>query len=300
MWLKSGGPDADDITLSGGNRTIEVKVASLEQTTGIDGTIDITYTNATMPFDSTDRNKEDEITGFFVVSKDTFPATRDTATVAVTIANVDDGSGTATIGAPNNNDHEVRAGSKKNMIRVKYTAEGTMKGGAVRLTIPEKWGELQLDPLEQNYLQVRSNRTVTVDLAGDNSTDQIDDQSRVVVANIGDRFEKGDYIQFDYGAGRGSAENRGAEASAGIGLAMFKIESARDDNFDFMPLKGVEATAIEKSVTNKKLLGKVYEGDDETANGYLRLDVIGAVDGSGTGTFEIAGSNEGESGLSRC
>ena len=127
-----------------------------------------------------------------------------------------------------------------------------MKGGAVRLTIPEKWGELQLDPLERNYLQVRSNRTVTVDLAGDNSTDQIDDQSRVVVANIGDRFEKGDYIQFDYGAGRGSAENRGAEASSTIGIAMFKIESARDDNFDFMPLKGVKRQPLLRRVSPTK------------------------------------------------
>ena len=224
--LDSGGPDADDITLSRSNRTIKVTVESLP----VEGTIDIKYANVTMPVDSTDRDGEDEIDGFFVVSK-AVPKSQDTDSIEVVIGNADNGSGTATIGAPGIRDRDVRAGSKDNTIQIKYTAEGTMKGGAVRLTIPEDWGELQLDPLERNYLQVRSNRSVTVDLAGDSSPDQGDDQSRVVVVEIGDRFEKGDYIQFDYGAGTGSKENRGAEASPTIDIATFTIESARDGQF---------------------------------------------------------------------
>ena len=281
------GPDADDITLLGG-RKITVKVESLAQGEHID----IKYANVAMPADSTDdpnRNKEDEINGFFVVSK-AVPKSQDTDPIKVVIGNVEDGSGTATIGAPGRRDHDVRAGSKDNTIQIKYTAEGTMKGGAVRLIIPEAWGEMQLDPLKRNYLQVRSNRSVTVDLAGDSSPDQGDDQSRVVVVEIGDRFEKGDYIQFDYGAGTGSKENRGAEASSTIDIATFTIESARDSSYDFALLKGEEATAVEKNVTNKDLLGKIYEDNP----GHLRLAVKGAGDGSGAGTFEIAGSKAGE------
>ena len=173
-----------------------------------------------------------------------------------------------------------------------------MAGGAVRLTVPEGWGEMQLDPLKRNYLQVTSNRTVTVDLVGDNSADDISDQSRIVVVNIGDRFEKGNWIRFDYGAGTGSADNRGAEASSTIDVAKFMIESARDDSHNFMPVEGVKPTAVEKNVTNKKLLGKVFTDADDMADGYLRLDVIGAVDGSGTGSFEIAGSKAGETDVS--
>ena len=55
-------------------------------------------------------------------------------------------------------------------------------------------------------------------------------------------------------------------------------------------LKGEEATPVEKNVTNKDLLGKVYEDNP----GDLRLEVKGAGDGSGGGTFEIAGSEAGE------
>ena len=87
------------------------------------------------------------VRGYFKVS-DEFPQ-HDAGTIWVNVTNVEDGSGTASI-----DPSSVRAGSKNNLITVVFTGEGTMDGGAVQLTIPEDWGDMQDDPLERNYIAV--------------------------------------------------------------------------------------------------------------------------------------------------
>ena len=49
----------------------------------------------------------------------------------------------------------VSAGSTDEEITVEFTAAGTMDGGAVRLVIPDDWGDLQDDDAtEANYVEV--------------------------------------------------------------------------------------------------------------------------------------------------
>ena len=80
------------------------------------------------------------IRGHFRVSSDF--RQRDAGTIWVDVANVVDGSGTATLSS---SPATVRAGSARNTITVAFTGTGTMDGGAVRFTIPEGWGAMQDD-----------------------------------------------------------------------------------------------------------------------------------------------------------
>ena len=66
------------------------------------------------------------------------------------MTNVEDGSGDAVFDPT---PRTVRAGSDGNLITVVFESVGTMDGGAVRLTIPEDWGDMQdEDPLELNHI----------------------------------------------------------------------------------------------------------------------------------------------------
>ena len=83
-------------------------------------------------------------TGKFVAHKN-YAAGHNLEPVEATITSVADGSGTATISR-----RSVRAGSSNNTIEVRFTAEGSMGGGAVSLQIPSGWGEMQVDDAAGN------------------------------------------------------------------------------------------------------------------------------------------------------
>ena len=69
----------------------------------------------------------------------------------VEISNVADGYGNATI-SPSSVSAQ---GSTNEEITIDFTAAGTMDGGAVRLVIPDEWGNLQDDDAtEANYVEV--------------------------------------------------------------------------------------------------------------------------------------------------
>ena len=189
------------------------------------------------------------IRGYYRVSSATGFPQRDAGRVWVDITNVEDGTGTATV-SPDS----VRAGSTNNLIRVVYTAVGTMDGGAVQLTIPETWGAAQNDDNKKpNYINVTAS-------GGGVLTDyEVLDNGRSVQANL-KTFSKGNKVAFAYG---GSAD-RGAHAQADIGTVVFAVESRGSSDGTF--------TAIATNPT---------------------IEVKSAKSGSGQVAFEIKNNKSG-------
>ena len=125
-----------------------------------------------------------EITGEFMPRSSGGAATA--GVVEVTITNIADGRGTATIeNDAVSDDQTVVAGSIDNQIKVVFTAEGTMDGGAISLEIPDKWGEMQRDPREANYVDIRAPRGALDGEPGYGA--------RVVIAYLDD-FDEGDKL----------------------------------------------------------------------------------------------------------
>ena len=208
------------------------------------------------------------IRGHFLVSGEFRP--RDAGTIFVDVINVEDGSGEAMFDPT---PRTVRAGSKGNLIAVTYTGAGTMDGGAVRLTIPDGWGEMQVDdPLDFNHIEVEVTGS-GAELDGD--PDVIDD-GQSVDANL-KTFAKGDKVTFTYGGGRGTRESNGALAQAEIGSAAFIIESdGGSDASDFVNIR----------VDNEE------DTEDDTEDP-LTIEVKGAAGGSGEVVSEIEGTSAG-------
>ena len=164
------------------------------------------------------------IRGYYRVSTDF--SRRDAGRVWVDITNVNDGTGTVTV-----RPDSVRAGSTNNLIRVVYTAIGTMDGGAVRLTIPETWGAAQNDDNKKsNYINV------TATGGGVLTNFEVLDNGRSIQANL-KTLSSGSNVEFAYG---GSGD-KGAEAQADIGMVTFAVESRGSGDGTF--------TAIETSPT---------------------------------------------------
>ena len=152
------------------------------------------------------------IKGYYRVSSATGFPERATDLIRVDITNVEDGTGTATVTPPS-----VRADSIDNLIRVVYTAIGTMDGGAVRITIPQTWGNPQNDdPEEPNYVKVTVSSGATL------TSEVLHDEGRFVQANL-TTFGAGDNVSFTYGGGRGAS--KGAVAQADLGEVVFLVES---------------------------------------------------------------------------
>ena len=101
-------------------------------TDGIEGKV-------TVQGNATEADKPEKITGYFWTSGSRGRG-YNAGAVEVEITNVADGYGTATI-----EPSSVSAGSNNEEITVDFTAAGTMDGGAVRLVIPDEWGNLQDD-----------------------------------------------------------------------------------------------------------------------------------------------------------
>ena len=203
------------------------------------------------------------IKGYYKVSSATGFPERDAGRVRVDITNVKDGTGTATVTPPS-----VRANSTDNLIRVVYTAIGTMDGGAVRITIPQNWGLPQNDDVEKpNYVKV------TVSSGAKLTSEVLHDDGRFVQANL-TTLGAGDNVSFTYGGGRGAS--KGAVAQADLGDAVFLVESrgssggtfeAIVDNMDkaISPVVEVKSAKsgsgqVAVAITNNKSGEVVYDG----------------------------------------
>ena len=197
------------------------------------------------------------IHGSYRVSGETGFRQRSAGTVWVDVTNVEDGTGTVTVTPPS-----VRASSTDNLIRITYTAIGTMDGGAVQLIIPDEWGAAQRDDAAKaNYI------TVTVSSSATLADFEVLDNGITVQANL-TTFGAGDNVMFTYGGGAGP--NIGAGAQAEIGEATFIVESRGSSGGDFMPIT------------------------DEDSLAALTIDVKGAASGSGTATVMIMNNKSGE------
>ena len=216
------------------------------------------------------------IRGYYRVSSATGFPERDADRIRVDITNVKDGTGTATVTPPS-----VRADSTDNLIRVAYTAIGTMDGGAVRLIIPQNWGAAQSDDAEKpNYINVTVSSSATL------TNFEVLDNGRFVQANL-TTFDAGDNVSFTYGGGRGAS--KGAVAQADLGDAVFLVESrgssggvfeAIVDNMDkaISPIvevksaksgSGQVAVAITKNKSGEVVYDggaeqRIFAGDDKT------------------------------------
>ena len=206
------------------------------------------------------------IRGHFKVS-DEFRQ-RDAGTIWVDVTNAADGSGTATLDT-----RTIRAGSDDNLITVVFTGEGTMDGGAVRLTIPDEWGAMQVDdPLEPNYIEVE----VTGSGAAPDGDPEVSADGISVEADL-TTFGEGDKVTFTYGGGT-APDSNGAAARAEIGNATFVIESYGGDSGDNSSFKDIRTD------------------DEADTDDPLVIAVEGAASGSGDGEFEIM-STSAEEGL---
>ena len=183
---------------------------------------------------------------------------RSTGTIRIDVTNVEDGTGTVTVTSPS-----VRASSTDNLIRITYTAIGTMDGGAVRLIIPDTWGAAQRDDnTAANHIHVAAagNGAVLTDFEVLNS-------GRSVEANL-TTFGEGSKVMFTYGGGVGA--NKGAVAQAEIGEATFIVQSKGISGGDFVDI--TDADSLEA----------------------LIIDVGGAASGSGTVAVSIVKNKSGE------
>ena len=103
----------------------------------------------TVQANATEADKPEKIDGYFWTSRFSWRG-YNAGTVEIEVTNAADGYGNATI-SPS----EVSAGSIDEEITIDFTAVGTMDGGAVRLVIPDDWGNLQDDDAtEANYVEV--------------------------------------------------------------------------------------------------------------------------------------------------
>ena len=171
----------------------------------------------------------------------------------VEISNVADGYGTATI-----SHKEVSAGSTDQEIMVDFTAVGSMDGGAVRLVIPDDWGDLQdEDATEANYVEV--------DVVEGRGSAEANVADRAVIANL-TGVQAGSVVRFTYGGGTVASRN-GAEVQPSIAgpkaPAAFEIESDGDGNgrFDRCP----------RYATNEGSEGRGNKGGNEASGHGLRL-----------------------------
>ena len=215
------------------------------------------------------------VNGYFKASR--YSPERGAGIVEIDIANVEDGSGTATVASRSGDPNTVRGGSQDDRIIVTFRAVGTMDGGKVSLELPTGWGDMQRDPTQRNYINMH---------ASGGSLNTPDYGSRIVVANL-KKFGRGATVTFTYGGGTGA--QIGAEVQTKIGVADFTIKSSGEGSSIPVLLKGEEQSDSSRGGVNAGL-GRVYD----TAPGLLKLKVVGASDGRGTATVEIAKSNVGD------
>ena len=232
------------------------------------------------------RQEEVEIKGYFKSGASLPERASNIQTVEIT--NVAASSGEATISPTS-----VEAGSTDNDMVVRFTAQGSMDGGQVRLELPmaSAWGDLQeTNASGANYVTVRvSGGTLRDSAVGDDR----------IIAQL-DEFGKGDVLTFSFSD---------LEAQSDLGIAKFTVWSAGTRGESVARVKGIERP--EGFDTDLELVGKVYhdsnndsddDGTPDTAetptdiannDGLLRVEVAGGGDGSGKATVEIVASKAG-------
>ena len=230
--------------------------------------------------------------------------------VEVTVINVHDGTGSATI-APY---RAVNAGSTNNTITVTYKAIGTMNGGQVSLELPDGWGDAQDDdPEKPNYMTVTSTGKL-------DSSNPAYVGKRIIIANL-EEIQKDNTVTFTYGkmtGGKGGAEAPSDIETNEVRIDAFVIKSKghRDGNLTFLPgpidaigpaepADGGKAPAGQRKLAkdavpeDKLLTGMVHwidRDDDKTidageTDGKLRVKIISAADGTGSAVVEVRNSD---------
>ena len=249
------------LTVSG--RTVTVKVKSLD----VGGTVTVTYgTDGTAKSLLHNVAAEVKVIGNYR----TTAGTRSAGTTTVTLTNVMDGHAKEVEISP----QQAEAGSSHSQINVTFTAIGTMDGGQVSLELPTsgRWGLMQVDPSQPNYVQISGNSNVVLGepVAGT--------PSNKAVAKI-TKLAAGQSFTFSYGGGSGGVNN-GAQVQDNTGVATFIIRSDGGGDGVFAAVFTVasetEQTATEK-IVNPEKLGAIFKG----ALGLLNVDVIAAADGTG-------------------
>ena len=208
---------------------------------------------------------------------------RDAGKIWVDVGNVADGDATPGTATITTSPDTIRAGTTDNLIKVVFTAVGTMDGGAVRLTIPPGWGPMQQDPLERNYIQVVPRSA----LADEDPLDLTDDG--VTITATLKEFAAGNTLTFIYGDGTGAADKKGAEAQDDIDSAFFEIDADADADGVFASVKGEEPS---EDLPESNLPGKVYDKAGE--HGILEVVVEGAESGTGEVTVTVEKNKAGE------
>ena len=267
----SNGTLAKDQALEPGisGRTITVGVKRLD----VGGSVTITYGH---PGDKgkeavlSDVSGDVQVTGTFKTSASA--STRTAGTATVTIGNIVDGAGVATLSPLT-----VEAGSNHRVIEVVFVADGTMDGGQVSLEMPAGWGALQDDPIKRNYVTTRGAGVSALDIT-----------STRVIATLG-QFAEGDSFRFVIGGGTGGA-NSGVEVQDAVGFTTFTIRSDGDGDNVFAPVVPPTGDSGKhkgrNAIRNPDALGQLYS-ESENASitvgpGILRVKVTSALDGTGT------------------
>ena len=271
----NGDPTAiDKKKISTPSQEIRVTVDDLPQ----GGTVEITYIGDVQA----EADDEVEIASQFKSGK-IFSFERVSNTVYVEITNVADGSGEATI----DNKTAYDAGSDDNDFTIRFTAKGSMNGGQVRVDLPAGWGG---DNALQGVKNDAANYVTITHSSGASLRDTAIGNNRAIA--FLDEFGKGDEIRFIY-------KEIGVQRN--LGFATFLVQSAGSRSGDLAPVKGVERP--KDADTDAELLGKVYHtgldddtgttDSDESADGMLRVSVVGGGDGSGTAKAVVVSSQSG-------
>ena len=221
------------------------------------GTADLTKFPVTIPASvaGTSGNDADglAIHGSYRASNQT--GWRNTGAIWIDVTNVEDGTGFVSVTPPS-----VRASSTGNTIRIIYTGEGTMDGGAVRLIIPDDWGAAQRsDNTAANYIHVAAGN------GGVLTSYEVLNSGRSVEANL-KTFGAGSTVTFTY---------RAAVAQAEIGKATFGVQSRGN------------------STDDDNVFEDITDADSKTA---LTIDVKGAASGSGTVAVMVEKNKSGTAG----
>ena len=133
------------------------------------------------------------------------------------VKNVAAGTGDASIeGGP------VASGSSGNELTFRFTAEGTMDGGGIKITPPSGWSDPQREPGQPGYTTATS----------DGSIRNIEFPDGSVVVNV-NQLAPDEKITVVYGRGSGSS---GVTAQSNIGAAVFDINSKTAVDGDFAPI----------------------------------------------------------------
>ena len=273
------GPD-DNVAITASGYQITVSIKALDGTSAVPRLVVIQYGTGTGDMRGmVQRNAQAdlEIIGRFStgISGTLYPAD---SPVVMRIGNVEAGSGTAMITRPS--PPKVEAGSDKNIIRIVYTAAGTMNGGSVRLGTPLEWGSLdERAGAEKNRIQVVASRSIV-----DQDAIRYGDHNVLVPLMAARHNNTVEFVLSN------------VKAQKKIGLAQFTVESAGGSSDGLKLLLGEVRPAKHDDADKKeddpyRLLGRVYNTNmaDDTAtadafedrDGLLRLEVVAGAGGTG-------------------